>query len=143
MNFQSIPFKDNMYVSTNEKFMGFNYSVCDKELCIYKYFPSERVVSVLEGLQLDLMGVKLFNYEFLTLSKDEQIKQLKYLKEVLKRCVLKLDDSYVLHIFEELYLNNRNINDIAFNEDEFERIKHARIKILRLARDIPNVQIKR
>ena len=37
MNFKSIPFKDNMYVSTNEKFMGFNYSVCDKELCIYRY----------------------------------------------------------------------------------------------------------
>lgn len=143
MNFLSIPFKDNMYVPTNEKFMGFNYSVCDKELCIYRYFPSERVVSVLEGLQLDLMEVKLFNYQFLTLSKEEQIKQLKCLKEVLKRFVLKLNDSYLLHIFEELYLNNRNINDVAMSKDELEKMKQAKIKILKLARNIPNIQIKR
>ena len=49
----------------------------------------------------------------------------------------------MLYVFEELYLKNKNISFVGGNLFEYEKIKHNRIEILKLARKIPNVQIKR
>ena len=123
--------------------MGFNYSISDNEVCIYRYFPSTNVICVLESLQLDLIELKLFNPEFINLDKGEQIKQLEILKHKLKQKIIKLHDPYMLHIFEELYIDNKNIKDIKQNIFENKKINHNRLKILRLATQIPNIQIKR
>jgi len=141
-NYNDIFFSD-ILTPTNEKFRGFNYSSHDKEICIYRYLPSENVVSILETLQLDLIKFKLFNYKFLMLEKNEQIKELNSLKEELKKKIIRLNDPYMLHIYEEIYVNNKNINKVRENIFEDAKINYTKEKILKLASNIPNIQVKR
>ena len=44
-----------------------------------------------------------------------------------------------MHTFNELYLENKNVNTIL---EDNEKIEYNRDKILQLAKNIPNVQIK-
>lgn len=136
-------FNDDIYVPTSKKFVGYNYSIADKEVCIYKYFPKENVLSILESLQLDLIEKRVFNTEFLKLSKEEQIHQLGVLKEVLKLWILKLNDPYLMYVFDEIYIKNKNVNDICKNNEEKEKINKGRAKILNVAKNIPNSMIVR
>ena len=136
-------FKNGLFVNTNEKFVGFNYANYDKEVCIYRYYPSECVVSVLEALQIDLISLGLFNNKYFLLDKKEQVLELEKLKTILKNKILKLNDPYMYYVFNELYLNNKNINLIKTSELDEDKIKYNRLKILKLVKNIPNIQIKR
>ena len=130
----------NIFENTNERFVGFNYSVADKETCIYRFYPSEKVLSVLEAIQIDLLVCKIFNSDFFLLDKDKQVLELNRLKESLKKLVLKQNDPYMLYVFKELYLENKNINIIS---DDIARVRNTRTKILKLARSVDNIQIKK
>jgi len=134
---------EESFSKTSEKFMGYNFAVSDNETCIYRYFPSENIISVLEALQIDLIAFKMFNFEYLKLTKEQQIQELYRLKEKLKKRIIKQNDPYMLYIFEKMYLENKNINLIKENIFDGKKINYTRMKILKLAKDIPNIQINR
>lgn len=136
-------FENGLFVNTNEKFTGFNYANYDKEVCIYRYYPSECIISVLEALQIDLISLGLFNNKYFLLDKKDQVMELEKMKMILKNKILKLNDSYMYYVFNELYLNNKNINIIKTSELDEDKIKYNRFKILKLVKNIPNIQIKR
>lgn len=141
LDIESTILNDVKNISTNDKFRGFNYANSDKEICIYRYYSSKHIVAVLEALQLDLVFLQLFNFDYFKLNKNEQIKELNKLKEILLQEILKLNDPYLLHIFEKLYVENINIKYIQNDIYEKEKINHNRIKILKIAKNIPNIQI--
>ena len=134
---------NDIFDRTNEKFVGFNYSVCDNETCIYRFYPSEKVLAVLETLQIDLLVFKMFNIDFFLLDKDKQILELNKLKETLKQMIIKLNDSDMFYVFKEMYLENKNIDTVENSMFDRKRINYNRIKIMKLAKNVHNVQIKR
>jgi len=135
-------FIENLIKKTKKEFMGYNFSIFNKEVCYYQYIPSNQVVSVLESLQIDLIKTGLFNEEFLNLDKKQQ--QLRYLelKNKLLRFVNMMKDPYMLYIYEELYLKNKNMNTITSNTQELEKIKHTKKLILGLASKLYDIEIK-
>lgn len=135
--------ENDIFERTNDKFVGFNYSVFDNETCIYRFYPSEKVLAVLEAIQIDLLVCKMFNKDFFMLDKDKQVLELDKLKEVLKKLIIKQNDPYMFYVFRELYLENKNIDIISNDKFDIEKIKYNRGKILRLARNVHNIQIKR
>ena len=133
---------NDKFKSTNEKFVGFNYSIYDKETCIYRFYPSDKVISVLDRLQIDLLIFKMLSIDYFFLDKEKQVLELKRLKDNLKKIIIKQNDPYMFYVFREMYLENKNVNFLVTDEFDKERINHNRIKILKLARNISNVQIK-
>ena len=49
----------------------------------------------------------------------------------------------MLHVYQELYLNNKNIKYVAENIFEREKVEYNKRKILGIACKIPDAQIKR
>ena len=135
-------FEDDIFVRTSENFVGFNYAISDNETCIYRFYPARNVISVLEQIQIDLISFNCFNFEYLMLEKDKQLLELNKLKEILKMRIMKENDPYLFQIFNELYLENKNIEMVKENEFDKKRINYNRIKILKLAKNIHNIQIK-
>ena len=135
----------NKYVmnSTDKKFMGFNFSISSNEYCIYEYLPKESVISVLESLQIDLICADLFNVDYLLLSPNKQIQELKKLKEMMLKHVLEEKNSYMLYVFEELYLKKRNILEITDYKKEQEKMLLMRNEIISKSQLLPNVLIKK
>ena len=121
---------------------GYNYSTSSNEVCIYKYIPSENIHSVLEALQMDLIFAQIFNIKYFELNKKEQIKQHSILRNNLRKIIVSINDIYLLHVYDELYENNKNINSLVTYKDSKEKIIYNRNKIIRLAKTIPNIQIK-
>ena len=135
----------NKYVMkpTNKKFMGFNFSAADNEYCIYEYLSKESIVTVLESLQIDLICADLFNEEYLLLSSNKQAQELKRLKDMILKHVLEEKNSYMLYVFEELYLKNHNIFDITNSPKEKEKMLSMREEIIVKSRLLPSVLIKK
>lgn len=118
---------------TSSLFMGYNFAVSSKEVCFYNAVSSNNVIAVLEALQIDLLLLKRFDLKrFLLLSKQEQIAELDKLKQLLRRQVITTNDAYLLYLFDELYLKNKNINEIITPGNPKERVNQGRIKILTL-----------
>lgn len=138
----AVGFHEKMINTTNPNSRGFKYANNSKEVCIFKYVPKDHVVSVLEALQIDLMRMKVFNMDFVKLPIEEQKKELEKLKKALEYEVLLQDNPFMKHVFEELYLNNKNIKSIITFQDSEEKIKKERNKVLYLAKNIPNIQMK-
>ena len=139
----SLKFKNKFVNPTDINSRGFKYANSDKEVCILKYIPRDHIVSVLEALQIDLIKAHLFNSNFIKLGKEEQKKELEKLKHDLLKGVELFSDPFVKHVFEELYLENKNIDSIVTQHDSRAKIIDRRNKILALAKNIHNVQIKR
>ncbi len=139
----SLRFQQVYVNKTNNNSRGFKYAINSKEICILKYIPKDHIVAILEALQIDLMRARLFNNEFLKLSLEQQKKELESLKRCLEFEVINQDDPFLKHVFEELYLKNKNIKSLVNFQDSEEKIKHNRNKILNLAKYSPNIQIKK
>ena len=128
---------------TSEKSRGFNYSTSSNEVCIYKYIPSNNIVSVLEAIQMDLIFSNSFNTKFFELDKKEQIKQLSILKNNIKKIIVSINDTYLLNLYKDLYEDNKNINSLVRVNNSKDKIIYNRNKILRITKTIPNIQINR
>ena len=132
-----------LVVPTKKNFRGYNFSSADKEFCYFQYVSSNQVVAVLDALQVDLIRCDLFNENFLKRSKSEQLFLYNQLKNKLLVCIKNLNDPYMLHVYQELYLNNKNIKYVAENIFEREKVEYNKRKILGIACKIPDAQIKR
>ena len=138
-----INFRSNMINQTNINSRGFKYSTNSKEVCILKYIPKSHVISLLEALQIDLLRYRVFDTDFVYKPINEQINELKRFKFLLSNYLLKIDDSYLLYLFDELYNKNNNINSLVrFNQSKIY-IENNRNKILSIASKIPSSMIKR
>ena len=138
-----IDFFDTHYTfQTNPKATGFKYAKSSSEVCIYEYLPASHIIGLIEAIQMDLITMEVFNFDYFKLDKKEQEIYLKTLKNMLLKAVKYEKDAFLLHVYEELYLNNRNINELVTFSDSREKIIANRNKILRLARVMPNIQIK-
>ena len=122
---------------------GFKYANKSREICILKYIPSDHIVAVLEALQIDLIKMQIFNNDFYTLNKEEQKNSLNLLKKILEFNVLLHDDPFMNHVFNELYIKNKNINDLINVQDSKEKVIYNKNKILSIAKRISHPQIKR
>lgn len=137
-------FDEDFFDVTSPKFMGYNFSIHDNEVCVYRYIKPLNVLAVLDSLQIDLLSVKNFNLiDYCLLDKKKQIMELEKLKYQLKNKVLECNDLFLNYLFDELYEKNLDINNLFNTEDERQKARRDRIKILKLAKDIPNIQIKR
>lgn len=135
-------FKNKIISQTNINSRGFKYSISSKELCILRYIPKEHILSILESIQIDLVRCERFNENFIYLTLSQQLKELKRFKMVLLEQLKLINDSYLLFLFYELYINNKNINDlVTFNQSK-KYIEHNRDKILSLSLRIPSLMIK-
>lgn len=135
-------FKEDIFQETNSNFMGYNFSLYDEEVCIYKYLPKKNIISILETLQVDLLLLKFFNIDFFKLSKVEQKESFNKLKDQILKTIVKLEDPFLLHVYEEIYLNNKNINTL-YSKIERGKVNKERMKILKIAKKCNNPQIKR
>lgn len=139
----SLKFQKRFVNPTNSNSRGFKYATNSKEVCIFKYIPKDHLIAVLESLQMDLLRAGLFNTDYLKLSHEEQKRELERLKRCLEYEVINQDDTFLKHVFDELYLNNKNIKSIITFQDSEEKIIHNRNKVLTLAKYAPNILIKR
>ena len=138
-----IDYFDTYYAfQTNPKATGFKYAKSSSEVCIYEYLPANHIIGLVEAIQMDLITMGVFNFDYFKLDKKEQEMYLKMLKNMLLKFVKHEKDTFLLHVFKELYLNNRNINELVTFSDSREKIIANRNRILRLTRRIPNIQIK-
>lgn len=135
-------FKEQIFKQTSLKFMGYNFSSANEEVCIYKYLPKEDVISVLETLQVELLLFKMLDIDFFKMSKAAQQESTYKLKSQILRAILKTNDYSLLHVYEGLYLNNKNMNSL-YNEMNKDLINEKRIKILKIAKSCKNSGIKR
>ena len=135
-------FKSSLINQTNINSRGFKYSVNSKEVCMYRYLPKEYVISLLDALQMDLIRHKKFNMEFIYLSQREQEKELNRFKFLLFEQLKEFDNSYLLYLFDELYMKNRNINDLVSFDQSKPYIEANRNKILSLSSKIPSAMVK-
>lgn len=136
-------FVNDLVKVTKKNFMGFNFSQADEQFCYYQYIPSYKVISVLEQFQIDLIRAEIFNDKFLQLDKKLQAEHLKRLKYKLKMIIMLKKDSFMMRVFDELYMQNKNIKYTDFSLLERDRIEHNRSLILGIANKIPDIQIKR
>lgn len=136
-------FEDDIFVRTSDKFVGFNFAAKDREVCIYRFYPSKNVISVLEQLQIDLIITNQFNFNYMLLDKEKQILELNRLKEILKRRIIRENDPYMFHVFEEIYLNNKNLDIVQENIFDRKKVNYNRTKILKMATSIDNIQIRK
>ena len=136
-------FKIDYVNPTNEKARGFSFSKASDEVCIYEYLPSDHILGLIEPLQNDLILKGLFNFNFYKLDIREQITYLNQLKRQLQILVDFQKDDYLSYLYRKLYIENRNIKSLITLTSPKERVIANKNKVLRLARNIPNIQIKR
>ena len=136
-------FKIDYLTPTSEKASGFCFSKSAEEVCIYEYLPSDHILGLIEPLQNDLILKGLFNFNFYKLDKREQITYLNQLKRQLQILVDFQKDDYLSYLYRKLYIENRNIKSLITLTSPKERVIANKNKVLRLARNIPNIQIKR
>ena len=136
-------FRSNMINQTNINSRGFKYSTNSKEVCILKYVPKNHVISLLGALQIDLLRFQVFNTDFVYKSINEQINELKRFKFILSNYLLKINDAYLLYLFDELYNKNNNINNLVRFNQSRNYIENNRNKILNIASKLPSSMIKR
>lgn len=141
--FLMLQFGNRMVNKSNENARCFSYSTSSKEFCIQRYIPKDHILSILGALQMDLITHGMFDEAFIHLPKEEQKRALEHLKQVLKHRVDYQDDPFLSHVFEECYMKDRNMNQITTPEEPFDKVYFNKRKILYLARDIPNSQIKK
>lgn len=135
-------FTANFTVLTNPKARGFNYAKSSREVCIYEYLPASHIIGLIEALQMDLIKLGVFNFDYFKLSREDQEMYLNKLKMILFKLIKNLQDPFMLYVFQELYLNNKNLKTIITFRDSKDKIIASRNKILSLAKRIPNIQIK-
>lgn len=139
----ALNFKEKLTNETNINCRGFKYSTNAKEVCILKYIPKEHIISVLEAIQIDLIGLDRFNKQFICMPQNEQENELERFKTLLFRQLKQDDDPYLLYLFDELYVQNKNVNEIvSFNQSK-KYIEHNKNKILSLSSKIPSPMLKR
>ena len=139
----TMKFKRCAINETDKNARGFKYANNSNEVCVFKYVPKDYIVAILEALQIDLIRTNAFSTEFLKLSKEDQKKELDILKKSIEYSLINYHDPFLMHVFYELYINNKSINRIVTVQDSEEKIKRARNKVLEIARHTPNIQIKR
>lgn len=128
---------------TNKKFMGFNFAISSNEYSIYEYLPKESILSILESLQIDLICADLLNEEIFKLKPNQQIYELNKLKNMILKYVREENDSYMLYVFDELYLKQRNISELVLDSNEKEKMLLTRNKIISKSQFAPSVLIKK
>ena len=144
MEYARAIFHECFFEQTSTKFRGFNFANAAHEVCFYNHIDYRCVRAILERLHVDLILLQRFNEQALNLSKEEQRKALVELKERMKRAVLRVNDPYLTHVFEELYLNNKSRDKIAIDENDREKIENCRRKILAGTIEyVPSVLIKK
>ena len=136
-------FHEFIFQRTDKKFMGYNFSKASHEVSVYNYLDSSYILGVLEQLQIDLICADRFNLDYLTYSAREQKRILMEFKDKLRKKVVNSNDSFMLYVFEQLYLENKNIEYISKNEVEKNRIKLVRNKILTKSLMIPSDIVKK
>ena len=135
-------FLKKMIIPTDINSRGFKYANKSREVCIFKYVPQDHVVSVLEALQIDLIKARLFNPYYFNLPLEDQKICLEQLKRTLEFHLLSGRNNFASHVFNELYIKNKNIKSLVNFNDSEEKIIHTRNKILGLAKSINNYQIR-
>lgn len=136
-------FQMNLINPTNIKARGFNYSTNSKEVCILRYIPKDYIISILEALQIDIIKCNRFNRSFVGHSIKDQETELNRVKFLLLELLKEINDPYLLFLYEELYIKNKNINEIiSFNQSK-SYVEFNKDKILKLALQIPSSMIKR
>ena len=73
--------------------------------------------------------------------KDEQVRQLAILKEVLSDKIKKIDDPFLMEVYKKVYIDNESMDFI--NVLNTEKINNSKLKILKIASKINNIQIKK
>lgn len=136
-------FHQFIFRRTNEKFMGYNFSTASHEICLYNYLEPKYIAAVLEQLQIDLIRADRFNNDYLSYSITEQKQMLIDLKNKLRKIVLTSNDSFIIYVFEQLYLKNKNISLLARDKLEKEKIIKIRNKIISKALVINSPIIKK
>ena len=116
----------------------------NNEILIANYISPSEIESILEALQVDLVRANRLNTDFLLKQKKEQKIELEKLKYKLKELLLIENNPYLLHVFDELYIKNKNIKKITKNNtDEENKMNNASINIISKALIIPSPILKR
>ena len=128
---------------TDKKFMGFNFAAASSEYSIYEYLPKESIISILESLQIDLICANILNEDIFKLKPNQQKYELEKLKNMILKHIRKDNDSYMLYVFDELYLKKHNISEIVSNKTEEQKMIITRNNIISNSQFLPSKLIKR
>ena len=136
--------QSGVFNPSSNKFMGYNFSIASEEVSILRHMPSQNIISVLGSLQIDLLRLKSFNLKsYCLLDKKEQLQELNKLLSSIKEKIDSLSDSELSYIFNEIYMKNKDYKTLVTEDLPSDRINYNRGKILKIAQNVPNIQIKR
>lgn len=136
-----VDFDKEYIVSSDYSSRVYGYPFKFKEVCIFRYIPKESVVNVLDALQVDIYKKGRLNPDNIINLCGDSVYELKRLKN--KIYDLLRDDSTMLYFFNELYLENKNINCLVNEDTKMDYVEHYRDKILNLALNVPSGVIKK
>lgn len=119
--------KDFNRCSSN--FRGYNNSAKDKEVIYYSHIPQEKIITVLEPIQVDLIYNDLFNEDFYKLNNDTRYRAYEYFKYYIKFLLKDLSDIEEKVLFEH-YFNSKSLASLYSDARDVDKFISAKKKIL-------------
>ena len=134
-------FDETIITPVKQNFMGFNFSVASKEFSIYEYIPKEYVKRTLEPLEIDLLFQQILTVDYFDFSWSEQKEILKDIKQIIMNNIEREQDNEIKYLFEELYINNKNIFK-NISEVEKDKLINKQAEFFYKVEDIPDFVIR-
>lgn len=114
---------------TKSGFHGFNYSIRDKEVIYYSHIPQEKIITVLNPIEVDLLYNDLFNEEFYKLNNDTRYRAYEYFKYYIQFLLKDLSDIEKKVLFEH-YFNSKPLASLYSDARDADKFVLAKKKIL-------------
>lgn len=123
-----LPNKDDK--TTKETFRGLNYAIKDKEVIYYSHVPQEKIVTVLEPIQVDLIYNDLLNENFYKLDNDAKLDVYRIFKETIEKLLLEDLSDIEKMVLLEHYFNSQPLSSLYNNACDADKFVFAKKKIL-------------
>lgn len=111
-------------------FRGYNNSAKDNEVIYYSHVPQEKVVTVLEPIQIDLIYNNIFNEKFYQLSNYSKCIIYEMFKSSIKVTLFDNLSDIERMIYFEHYINCKSLSSLSSNNYDLQKLIAAKKKIL-------------
>mgnify|MGYP004504779921 FL=1 len=114
---------------TKSGFHGFNYSIRDKEVIYYSHIPQEKIITVLNPMEVDLLYNDLLSEKIYKLNNDERHRFYEYFNKYIKILLKDLSDIEEKVLFEH-YFNSKSLASLYSDARDADKFISAKKKIL-------------
>lgn len=114
---------------TKSGFHGFNYSIRDKEVIYYSHIPQEKIITVLNPMEVDLLYNDLLSEKIYKLNNDERHRFYESFNKYIKILLKDLSDIEEKVLFEH-YFNSKSLASLYSDARDADKFVLAKKKIL-------------